>query len=160
MLMSAVFWLWVSMAVFIAVAGRPAGRAVVAMLDRQRDLVRKQIEETTRLRAEAEATLNRSVELQAEAEAQAARIVAEAEADAARIRAEDAERLRQSLAQHEKQAMDRIAEAEASALRDVRTYAAALALAASREVIRNTLSPTTADLLVDQAIAEIPAKIA
>ena len=160
MLHSAVFWLWVSMAVFLFAAGKPVARGIAGILDRKRDSIRLQLEEATRLCMEAEALLAASQQKQAEALATAERILADAKEDAARIRTEASEKLKKSLAVREQQALDKIAEAEASATREAKNLAAALALAASREVLLHGLSPATADQLVEQAIAEIPAKVA
>lgn len=160
MLHTATFWLAVSMAIFLAVAGKPVARGFKATLDKRRDTIRLELEEAERLRAEAQELLLDSQRRHRDAVSEAEEIVTTAKADADRIRAEAADKLKQTLALREKQAMDKIAEAEATALAEARAMATELALAASREVLRQRLTGASADALIDKAINELPQKLA
>lgn len=160
MLHSSTFWLAVSMAIFIAIAGKPIAVGVRGILDSRREKIRTEIEEAERLRAEAQELLAESQRAHQNAVQTAEDIIADARADADAIRAEAATKLKQTLALREQQALAKIAEAEANATREARELATQLALAASREVLRQRLTGPAADALVDQAIAELPQKLA
>lgn len=160
MLHNATFWLAVSMAVFLAIAGKPVARGIRSLLDTRREAIRTELEEAERLRAEAQELLVESQRQHHNAVKEAESIVSDAKADAERIRAEAAEKLKQALALKEQQALAKIAEAEAAATREARDLATQLALAATRDVLRQRLTGTAGDALVDQAIAELPQKLA
>lgn len=157
---SAVFWLWVSMAIFITFAGKPLVRGIRAVLDSRRDAIRHELSEAERLRSEAQQLRDESQRQHENAVKEAAEIVATAKEDAERLRAEAAAKLKELLAVKEQQALAKIAEAEAAATREARDLATQLALAATRDVLRQRLSGSAADALVDQAIADLPQKLA
>lgn len=159
MLHNATFWLAVSMAVFLFFAGKPVCRGIRSLLDARRDAIRTELSEAERLRAEAQELLVESQRQHRDAVKEAEEIIADAKADAGRIRDEAALKLQQTLALREQQALAKIAEAEAAATREARDLATQLALAATRDVLRQRLTGSAADALVDQAIAELPQKM-
>ena len=160
MIHNATFWLSVSMLLFIAVAGKPVSQAVVALLDKRRDAVRTELAAAAKLRSEAEELMAYTKRQQEAATVDAERIVREAQEDAARLRADAAEKLGKLLAAREQAALAKIAEAEALAVRDARALASTLALKVSRDVLVEKLVGSTADALVDSAIAELPETLA
>lgn len=157
---NATFWLAVSMAIFLAIAGKPAARAIRGTLDARREAIRTELAEAERLRAEAQELLSESQRAHHNAVQEAQSIIADAQTAADAIRAEAAIKTKQSLELKEQQALSKIAEAEANATREARELATQLALAASRDVLRQRLTGSTADALIDQAIAELPQKLA
>lgn len=156
----ATFWLWISMAIFLSFAGKPIVRGIRGALDARREAVRTELAAAERLRNEAQALFDQSQQQHQNAVKEAEGIIATAKEDAERIRAEAAEKLKQALAVKEQQALAKIAEAEAAATREARDLATQLALAASRDVLRQRLSGAAGDALIDQAIADLPQKLA
>jgi F-type H+-transporting ATPase subunit b len=160
MLHNATFWLLVSMLIFLAVVGKPAKKFIVAALDARRDKIRSELEEAERLRAEAQDLLMSSQRQRCDAVQEAEEIIAAAKAEAERLRQEAAESLKQLIAAREQSALDKIAQAEANATREARELATQLALAASRDLLRQKLTGASGDSLIDAAIAELPQKLA
>lgn len=160
MLHTATFWLFVSMVIFFAIAGKPMMKGMTSVLDTRRQAIRAKLEEAERLRAEAQNLLAQSQRQQQDALSEAREIIEDAKADAKRIREEAQAKLAEALAAREAQAMAKIAEAEATATREARDLAASLAIAASKIVLAERLDGTAADALIDQAIAELPTKLA
>jgi len=156
----ATFWLFVSMAIFLMGAGKPIAKGVATMLDQRRDAVRAELEQAERLRTEAQTLLTSTQQQHAQAVEEAARIIADAKAEADALRAEAAAKLQQILSAKEAAALAKIAEAEANATRQARELATEMALAATRDLLRQKLTGASADALVDQAIADLPAKLA
>jgi F-type H+-transporting ATPase subunit b len=160
MLQNATFWLLVAMLVFLALVWKPGSKAITGMLDKRRDAVRSALEEAERLRAEAHDLLNESQRQHREAVQEAEQIIADAQDEAERIHADATTKLQQVLAAREAAALAKIAEAEAAATREARDLASQLALAASRDLLRQKLTGSAADALIDQAITDLPQKIA
>jgi len=160
MLHNATFWLAVSMAIFLAIAGKPVARGIRSTLDARRESIRTELAEAERLRAEAQELLVESQRQHHNAVQEAEQIVSDAKADAERLRAEAATKMKLALEFREQQALAKINEAEAAALREARDLATQLALAATRDVLRQRLTGASADALVDAAIAELPQKLA
>lgn len=156
----ATFWLWVSMIVFLSFAGKPIVRGIRGALDARRDTVRTELAAAERLRSEAQALFDQSQQQQQNALKEAEEIVATARLDAERMRSEAADKLREIMALREQQALAKIAEAETAAIREARDLATQLALATTRDVLRQRLTGNAADALVDNAIAELPQKLA
>jgi F-type H+-transporting ATPase subunit b len=117
--------------------------------------IRKQLDEASALRAEAEALRGEyDAKLKAlEAESAAMRERAQQEASSLIARAEeDATAL---VARRQKMAEDRIAAAERQALSDVRDTASRVAVGAARSVIADGHSAAADKSLVDRAITEV-----
>ena len=98
---------------------------------------------------------------QREAANEAAGIVAQAREEAARLKQHAADDLTNALKLRERQAVDRIAQAEAKALADVRNMAVDLAMAASRDVLREQVGTgqSAQAQMIEQSLAELPKRL-
>jgi F-type H+-transporting ATPase subunit b len=105
-------------------------------LDARIDRVKSELAEAQKLRAEAEALLASFESKRAEAEAEAAAIVASAKAEADMIAAEARKRLDEHVARGDKQLKDKIAQAEAQAVAEVRAAAADSAANVAENILR------------------------
>jgi F-type H+-transporting ATPase subunit b len=105
-------------------------------LDARIDRVKSELAEAQKLRAEAEALLASFENKRAEAEAEAAAIVASAKSEADMIAAEARKRLDEYVARGDKQIKDKIAQAEAQAVAEVRAAAADSAAKVAESILR------------------------
>jgi F-type H+-transporting ATPase subunit b len=143
--------------VIVVVAGVP--KLVAAQLDAKAARIQSELDEATRLRAEAEALLKQIRAEKAEAEAQAAEMLRAAEADARVMEADARVKLEETLARRQALAERRIAQAEAQASADVRAAAADLAARAAEQILTARVSGQKSDPLLDAAIAPIGARL-
>ena len=139
--------------VILAVVGVP--KLVAGALDAKSAKIQSELDEAARLRAEAEALLAQIRQEKAEAEIQAAEMLAAAEADAKRMEVEARARLEESLTRREAMAERKIAQAEAQATAEVKAAAVELAAAAAERILADRLAASSTDPLADQAIAQI-----
>ena len=139
--------------VILAVVGVP--KLVAGALDAKSAKIQSELDEAARLRAEAEALLAQIRQEKAEAETQAAEMLAAAEADAKRMEVEARARLEESLTRREAMAERKIAQAEAQATAEVKAAAVELAAAAAERILADRLAASSTDPLADQAIAQI-----
>ena len=139
--------------VILAVVGVP--KLVAGALDAKAAKIQSELDEAARLRAEAEALLAQIRQEKAEAETQAAEMLAAAEADARRMEVEARARLEESLTRREAMAERKIAQAEAQATAEVKAAAVELAAAAAERILADRLAASSTDPLADQAIAQI-----
>ena len=139
--------------VILAVVGVP--KLVAGALDAKSAKIQSELDEAARLRAEAEALLAQIRQEKAEAETQAAEVLAAAEADAKRMEVEARARLEESLTRREAMAERKIAQAEAQATAEVKAAAVELAAAAAERILADRLAASSTDPLADQAIAQI-----
>ncbi len=153
------FWVALAFIIFVLVFGRRLWAALRGMLDNRTETIRRELEEASRLRREAEVMLHEAAERRATALAEAEAMLAQAREEASRL----AESLGRDAAagarRRERMAHERIAAAEKAALDEVRIAAADLAAAAAQRVIAETLAPESADRLIDHAIAGLPAAL-
>lgn len=153
------FWVGIAFLLFMGVVIWKARNKMVGALDSRAERIRRDIDEAQRLRDEAQALLADYQRKQREALGDAQAMVKQAEEESARLRAKAEAELDASLKRREQRALDRIAQAEAQALAEVRNLAADLAVAATRQLMIQSIDGAKADALVDAAIAELPRRL-
>ena len=147
-------FLFLGICVFVGVPKLVAGQ-----LDATAARIQSELDEAARLRAEAEALLAHIRTEKAEAEAQAAEMLAAAEADARLMEVEAKAKLEETLARRQALAERRIAQAEAQATAEVKTAAADLAARAAEQILAARLAGQKSDPLLDAAIAQISTRL-
>ncbi|MFZ9449319.1 MAG: F0F1 ATP synthase subunit B [Alphaproteobacteria bacterium] len=153
------FWVAASFVAFFVVVWKPLRSALVGGLDARAERIRKELDETPRLREEAQTLLADFQRKQRDAIQEAETIVARARGEAERLQRDAQARLEAELKRREAQAMQRIAQAEQSAAAEVRTAAVDIALAATRQILAQKLDETAQGRLIDEAIRELPGKL-
>lgn len=146
--------LFIALLIYLKVPGK-----IAAILDARADKIKAELEEARRLREEAQTLLASYEKKQKEVEGLAAQIVANAKSEAERAAEQAKEDLKTSIARRLKGAEDQIASAEASAVKEVRDRAIAVATQAASAVIAEKLSAAGADDLIDASIKEVGAKL-
>jgi F-type H+-transporting ATPase subunit b len=153
------FWLLVALIIVIALLWRPAKPRILGALDARGDRIRRELEEATRLREEAEVMLAEQRTRLGRAEERTREILAHAEAETERRAARMHTELEAALNRRTELAMDRIAREEARALQEVRAQAAGLAMRATRRLLAEGLDQSRQRTMTDDAIAEIGRKL-
>ena len=159
-LSNAELWVAVGLLLFFGIlvfVGVP--KLLAGALDAKGAKIQAELDEAARLRAESEALLAQNRQEKAEAEAQAAEMLAAAEADARRMEVETRERLEESLARRQQMAERKIAQAEAQAAAEVKAAAVELAAAAAERILADRLAASSTDPLADAAIDQIGSRL-
>lgn len=153
------FWVAIGFFIFLAFVFRPAGRAIIKMLDDRSNQIRERIDESIRLREEAQEMLATYERKQRDAMKEAEDIIARAQADARALSEKAAKDLEASLERRRRQAMERIAMAEAQAVQEVRDKAVEIAVRAAEQAIARSMTPERSSMLIDDTIAEMSKKL-
>ncbi len=154
------FWVAVAFVIFVGtLAYFKAHRRLVKSLDDRRERIKAELDDSRRLRAEAEALFATYQGKQHEAEQEAQAIIAGAKAEAERLAAEAAAKIEEFVARHTKMAEGKIAQAEAQALAEVRSAAAEAAAAAAETILSHTVKDKVADDLIARGIADLKEKL-
>ena len=132
---------------------------IAGMLDARAEQIKSELAEAKALREEARALLSSYEKKQKEVQEQSERIVAAAKEEALAAAKQAKDDLKVSIARRLAAAEDQIASAEASALRQVRERAVAVAVAAAADVLAKQASAETAAASIDDAIAQVEAKL-
>lgn len=148
------FIIFVGVLLYFKVPGMIGG-----MLKTRAEGIQSELNEARALREEAQSLLAEYERKQQEVQEQAGRIVEQAKADAEAAAVTAKADLEAAVARRLAAAEDQIASAEASAVKEVRDEAALVAVAAAREVIANQMTATSANALIDDAIATVDAKL-
>jgi F-type H+-transporting ATPase subunit b len=160
MLKDAEFWVAVAFLAFVGVLIYfRVHTMVVKALDDRSHRIKAELDEARRLKDEAQALLAEYQRKQAEAEREAAGILAGAKAEAERLAAEAKTKADDFLARRTKMAETKIAQAEAQALADVRAAAAEAAVTAAETILTQTVKGKVADDLIDRGIDELKSKL-
>lgn len=146
--------LFIALLIYLKVPGK-----ITALLDKRADKIREELEEARRLREEAQTLLASYERKQKEVEGQAEQIVANAKAEATRAAEEAKEELKVSIQRRLKAADEQIASAEASAVKEVRDRAVAVAIRAASDVIAAKMTKTAGSELIDESIKTVGAKL-
>jgi F-type H+-transporting ATPase subunit b len=160
MLYEAEFWVAIAfvilMGVFVYVG---VHRTVLTALDHRAERIKAELDDASRLKAEAATLLAEYKTRRASAEREAEEIISSAKAEAERIAAEAKTKMEDFVARRTKTAESKIALAEAQALADVRAAAANAAVAAASTVLSQSVKGSVADDLLARGIAEVKAKL-
>ncbi len=148
------FILFVGILLYLKVPSLVAGQ-----LDKRSDDIRAELDEAKALREEAQSLLASYERKQKDVEAQSARIIETAKTEAGVAAEKAKEDLKVSIARRLQAAEDQIASAEASALKEVRDRAVTVAVAAAGEAIAKKMSAADGNSLIDDAIAQVEAKL-
>ena len=153
-------WVAVAFVIFFAIFGRKIWAALVAMLDKHTATIRADLEEASRLRAEAETMLADATARREAALQDARALIASAHEEAHRVAEQAATDAEAAGHRREKMAMERIAAAEKAVITEVSLAAADIAARVAQEVIAATLSEAEDAPIIDRAIAGLPAALA
>ena len=132
---------------------------LAGMLDKRAEGIQSELDEARALREEAQALLASYERKQRDVQEQADRIIAHARQEAELAAEQAREDMKAAVARRLAAAESQIASAEAAAVREVRDRAAAIAIAAARDVIAQQTTSDDADRLIDDSIAEVSAKL-
>ena len=150
------FYVTLGFLVFLCLLGYlGVHRMVLSSLDARGKAVADELAQAAKLRDEATALLASFERRAAEAEANAAAIVADARAQAEQLAKETAERMTDFIARRTRQAETKIAMAEAQAAADVRAAAADHAVKAAELVLRDQTRGATGAELVAREISSL-----
>jgi len=154
------FYVLLGFVVFVGVlAYFGVHRSVLKALDARGEAIGAELAQAAKLRDEATALLASFEKKTAEAEANAASIVAEARAQADQLADEAADRLKEFVARRTKQADAKIALAEAQAAAEVRAAAAEHAARAAEIVLADQMKGSAGADLVTREIGEIRGRL-
>lgn len=153
---------WVAIA-FLLFAGLLVYLKVPAMLARMLDersaKIAAELAEAQKLRTEAQALLASYQKKRAEAEKDAADIVEQAKKEAEAYAAEARRKLAETLERRTKQAEQKIAQAETAAIKDVRTVATEIAIAAASQLAGEAVKGAKGDGLIAESIGAVKSRL-
>ncbi|MEQ9695318.1 F0F1 ATP synthase subunit B [Shimia sp. SDUM112013] len=132
---------------------------LAGMLDKRAEGIQSELDEARALREEAQTLLASYERKQKEVQEQADRIVEHAKAEAANAAELAKADLKASIARRLAAAEEQIASAEAGAVKEVRDQAITVAIAAANDVIAKQMTAAQGNKLIDDAIAEVEAKL-
>ncbi len=148
------FLVFVGVLIYMGVPGKLTG-----MLDARAAQIKADLEEALALREEAKTILASYERKQREVQEQSDRIVAAARGEAMAAAKQAKADLKTAIARRLAAAQDQIASAEASALRQVRERAVAVAVAVAGDVLAKQMTAETSAASIDDAIAQVEARL-
>lgn len=158
--LDAEFWVALGFVVFLVILAYVGAHSrIAAALDDRTKRIADELAEAKRLRDEAAAVLDSFKRKAAEAEKEAAAIVAQARTDAETMAKEAEVRMTDFIARRTKQAEQKIAMAETQAAADVRAAAADAAVAAARNVLKSDPQGTGATSLLQREIDALKSRV-
>ena len=153
------FWVAISFVIFLALITKPAWKFITSSLDKKIEEIRAKLEESTKLREEAQDLLAVYKRKLSDAEREADDIVNKAREEAQVLKTRLTADLELALQRREKLAMDRIAQAENDAQEEVRALTLDIALAAARSLLADAVQSDKANALINDAIKELPERL-
>lgn len=148
-------WVAFSFLIFVAIAVKFAGKAVIGGLDKKIAEIKAEIETAQRLKQEAQAMLADFQNKQRDAEKNALDIIEQAKASALAVQKQAEYELNETMERREAQLADRLQRIEEKAIADIQNHAADLAMKATREIVEKTLDEKAGSKLVDQTISSV-----
>lgn len=152
-------WIIFAFTAFMLLAAKYLWPMIAKGLDARATTIRDQLEQASRLRAEAESLLIATQKKQAEMLKEAENIITTAQQDAAVIRARAAEDLKLALDHRTQQAQEKISRAEAEAIQHIRERIIDSATNTARELISTRLQGVAEDPAIAKAIRAIEQQV-
>jgi F-type H+-transporting ATPase subunit b len=153
------FWVAIAFILAIALVWNKAKAALGSSLDERAAKIRSELEEARRLREDAQAMLAAYQRRQRDALKEAEEIVARAREEAERLGEKGRRDLEAAIERRRQMAEEKIAQAEAKALAEIRAVAVTVAMAATRQVLKNQLDQKRGAELIDHAIQALPGRL-
>ncbi len=132
---------------------------VGGLLDKRADGIRAELAEARALHDEAKTLLASYERKQKDVKEQAERIVANAKDEAAAAAVQAKADIARSVDRRMATAVEQLASAQADAIRAVKDQAVTVAVAAARDIIAEQMTAANAGKLIDDAIADVNAKL-
>lgn len=132
---------------------------LTGLLDKRAVGIKSDLDEAKALREEAQTLLASYERKQREVQEQADRIVANAKDEATRAAEQAKADIATSVTRRLAAAEEQITSAKSAAIRDVRNQAVNVAVAAAQDVIAKQTTAADANKLIDDAIADVGAKL-
>lgn len=129
------------------------------MLDGRAETIRSELDEAKALREEAQTLLASYERKQKEVQEQADRIVSTAKEEATTAAEEAKANIKASIERRLAAAEEQIESAKDAAVRDVRNQAIQVAIGAAQDLVAKQQTAASANKLIDDAIAEVGAKL-
>jgi len=148
------FVIFVGVLLYFKVPGLVGG-----MLDKRAESIKSELNEAKALREEAQSLLASYERKQKEVQEQSARIVAAAKEEATNAANAAKDDIAKSITRRLAAAEEQIANAEASAVKEVRDQAIAVAIGAAKDVIAKQMDATSAGAMIDDSIATVADKL-
>ena len=148
------FLLFVALLIYLKVPAKVTG-----MLDERSARIAKELAEAKKLREEAQALLDEYKKKRAQAEKDAADIVALARKEAEAYAHETRVKLAETLERRTKQAEQKIAQAEQQAVKDVRNTATDVAVSAASELMAAASEGAKGAQLIEESIAAVKSRL-
>jgi len=153
-------WVAIAFVLFAALLVYLKVPAMLArMLDERSVKIAGELAEARKLREEAQALLASYQKKRAEAEKDAADIVDLAKKEAEAYAAEARRKLAETLERRTKQAEQKISQAEATAIKEVRTVATDIAIAAASQLAGEAVKGAKGDGLIAESIAAVKSRL-
>jgi F-type H+-transporting ATPase subunit b len=153
-------WVLVAFILFIALLVYLKVPAMMAkMLDERSAKIAKDLDEAAKLRQEAQALLASYQKKRVEAEKDAANIVAQAKVDAEEYGKDARRKLGETLERRARQAEQKIAQAEAAAIKEVRSVATDIAVAAATRLVAEAARGTKGAVLIAESIEAVKTRL-
>lgn len=132
---------------------------VGGMLDKRAEAIRADLNEARALREEAQQLLASYERKHKEVQGQADRIVAQAKEEATRAAAGAKDDIAASITRRLAGAEEQIAAAQAAAIKEIRNQAVVVAIGAANDILAKQMDAKSTNALIDDAIAEVGAKL-
>ncbi|PJI85235.1 ATP synthase F0 subcomplex B subunit [Yoonia maricola] len=148
------FVIFLGILVYFNVPGLVGG-----MLDKRANSIKAELDEAKALREEAQSLLASYERKQKEVQEQSARIVAAAKEEATNAATAAKDDIAKSITRRLAAAEEQIASAEASAVKEVRDQAIAVAVGAAKDVMAKQMDAKSAGAMIDTSIATVAEKL-
>ncbi|HPD82425.1 MAG TPA: hypothetical protein PLK85_01280 [Alphaproteobacteria bacterium] len=148
-------WVAISFAIFVAFAFKVGRKSVINGLDAKIEEIKTEIETAERLRVEAQELLAQYQRKQRDAEQEASEILKKAKEQAKQLTQTAETDLAELMARRETQLTERLRRLEENAIAEIQNHAADLAVAATTEMIIQTLDEKTNAKLNEETIKSL-----
>lgn len=153
------FFVGAAFVVFVFLAFGPIRNVVANYLSGRARRIRQELEEATRLKAEAQELVQLYSRKYQEAMQESENIIAKAQKEAEMMLVDARKQLDETIQRRLEQIAERIAQAETNAIQEIQTQAIDIAVNATRLILKERLERSSADEVLQLSLQEIERKL-
>lgn len=145
-------WYLIAFVIFFLLLGRTLWRTSIQLLDEKIKLIRKQIDEASHMKKEAEDFLERAQQKQKETEEHAHKILALSEREIQRIHRDASQERKEFIVSQERQLAQRLANLESTTMKELNENIIQSAITSAEKVLQKTIDKKLDTALIQETI--------
>lgn len=150
------YWVGVSFCLVVVLLAKPMGKAIIALLDKRADDIRRKLEEAEKLKANAEALLEKYQKMHNNVQNEIDALMQRTQNDIEKMKTDAQARLDRELKKKEEQSFKRLKNTKDELVTEIRDMEVNISLDVAKEILKENLTDEKREQIALKVIEELP----